>query len=162
MYKEGGFPACHVLLKMPLGYNTVAATYNTGPQSKCFAQWIYTNDEHGEPLSPTLYYLDNTSPKCSCLKVQPFQWFEYPHKIHIPNYITLLKKDYENLQHVALDAATHASVGKAKSSTQRQRDKADAVAADHACKHGGFALPVKKAKAKASGSVLDFMDVDPI
>ncbi|KAK0191982.1 hypothetical protein F5146DRAFT_1135718 [Armillaria mellea] len=119
-YKEGGLPACHALLKMPLGYNIVAAAYNAGPQHECFAQWIYTNDDCGEPLSLTIFHLDKTSPKCSHLEVQPFQWFEYPHKIHIPNYITLLKKDHESLQRVTLDAATHALVGKAKSSTQHQ------------------------------------------
>ncbi|PBL04603.1 hypothetical protein ARMGADRAFT_1071041 [Armillaria gallica] len=84
MYKEGGLPACHALLKMLLGYNIVAAAYNAGPQHERFAQWIYTNDDHGQPLSPTLYHLDKTSPKHSHLEVQPFQWFKYSQLHHTP------------------------------------------------------------------------------
>ncbi|KAK0474904.1 hypothetical protein IW261DRAFT_1422740 [Armillaria novae-zelandiae] len=94
VHAKSGLSECRQIRTTPLAYDAIAASFNAGPQTEKFVEWIRPSlDTPNGSTGYTLAHLLDPSPTSQGLHVDMKFLFD-PHQLDIPGYVIIPEREY--------------------------------------------------------------------
>ncbi|KAK0493914.1 hypothetical protein EDD18DRAFT_1176810, partial [Armillaria luteobubalina] len=94
IHTKNGLSECRQIRTTPLAYDAIAASFNAGPQTEKFVEWIQPSpDTPNGSMDYTLAHLLDPSPTSQGLRVDMKFLFD-PHQLDIPGYVVIPEREY--------------------------------------------------------------------